>query len=713
VIPTLFLVMSLHLSDTAADQLPDAICTSYEANRLLLNHHGSAKFQLSTGRAANLDKAMAGDWTERSVATGVLLYAGPNIRYECVYSSDQMAQHTTRISKNELTTTLSSVRLLSNGKATLVDMIDAEDATKTTHFAQIFPSNDLLPKHIEFPLDLGLETQHARRLAPLLHTVKIAEADVSLSLVQSSVKLDNLDVSLLAFKLPRGQIEFWIDLARGALPVQIRYSDERGVELRVIRSRDIRATRNGGWLAFREMTYSSDHTVREQVIDDAQFESAPPLSAFTLEFPEAISIIDNAAGARYAPQKKWNLASLPALGSPGTRKVVVSSPPPLAPSLPRIRPSWPLVTYVLSGCALVCLFLAGLVVYRRRAMMGNGNKRTGRNGFTIIELLVVVAIIGILIALLLPAVQLAREASRRTQCMNNGRQIAIALNHYGSTYGVFPAIVSGTYTKPNGSIVSGHYYSPFARMLDALDQRVAFNSINFTLPSIDGGALVQNQTIMSISISVVICPSDAQTPVMGYGRTNYRFNTGPTPRMSPDLNDPTSWSGAFTTHRFYGPSDFADGLSQTVGGSERLQGGWSAQSFKTGGDYYISTSNNASGLKSADSALTICADATKSFIVNPRAGESWFLSGLHFTNYNHCTTPNSSVRDCSVIPNVGEGVIDEIYTEGVMSASSHHMNGVNAIYMDGSVHFITNAIDRTVWRGLATRAGGEVLANEY
>ena len=128
---------------------------------------------------------------------------------------------------------------------------------------------------------------------------------------------------------------------------------------------------------------------------------------------------------------------------------------------------------------------------------------TKRPGFTLIELLVVIAIIAVLIGLLLPAVQMAREAARRAQCTNNLKQLALALHNYADVNGVLPMgyAIQPCEFLPDSICIS---HGPFVALLPQLEQQPLFNAVNF-----DRNLWISpNMTICAIGIKTLWCPSD-------------------------------------------------------------------------------------------------------------------------------------------------------------------------------------------------------------
>ena len=335
----------------------------------------------------------------------------------------------------------------------------------------------------------------------------------------------------------------------------------------------------------------------------------------------------------------------------------------------------------------------------------------GRHGFTLVELLVSMAILGILIGLVLPAVQSAREAARRLQCTNHLKQIGLGMLQYESLHGYFPPVnmpTAGLTPSGSGPLPYGHSFSPLARILSELDQVPLYHATNFEPVPTQGSGLLANQTVMTTTLETFLCPSDAIAPVEGYARANYRLNLGPGPWISPWGGEA---GGPFTMGRCYRPADFPDGLSGTVAASERSQGDWTSGTAGAG-DYRLANLSFDATPDTIAWGLSVCESLDASSEVESRGGESWFLSGYHFTDYNHCATPNAKIRDCSFYP-FRENIHWRTLHQGVFTARSRHPGGVNTLLMDGSVHFARDGINLKLWRALATRSGGEVVGSDF
>ncbi len=205
--------------------------------------------------------------------------------------------------------------------------------------------------------------------------------------------------------------------------------------------------------------------------------------------------------------------------------------------------------------------------------------RAARPGFTLIELLVVIAIIGVLIALLLPAVQAAREAARRAQCINNLKQIGVALHNYHGVVGSFPVgFLYPTGAVPTTTSPQQYRWSVLAQMAPYLEQTNLYNALNFNFPLAyrpSGSASLfwpfypDNATAMATRVSTFLCPSDgAPAPFADSGPCNYVFCTGD----GSNGGDATGANGTFILGPAVSMADITDGSSGTVAASEQLLG---------------------------------------------------------------------------------------------------------------------------------------------
>ncbi|MDR3197407.1 MAG: DUF1559 domain-containing protein [Planctomycetaceae bacterium] len=351
-------------------------------------------------------------------------------------------------------------------------------------------------------------------------------------------------------------------------------------------------------------------------------------------------------------------------------------------------------------------------------------------GFTLVELLVVIAIIGVLIALLLPAVQMAREAARRTRCLNNLKQYGLALQNYHATtdslpgqatvssWGM-PAGFTGTW-NPNTDV------SIHVRILPFLEQTAMFVTIPSGIPlcSDRSGVMPEIIPLLYANIPLLRCPSDS-TPnptkpdplptncnIQGgpYYATNYVFCNA-SGAINPDIK--VAADGMFRWLECRGFNAVTDGLSNTLAASESLVGDstltWSSSLKK-------STKSSMQIMHSADIALTLTPAMVTDWDIigdvengagtiyngQPNGGSRgapWVSSRTVATGFSTYYTPNAGA------PNAWIRSMECIYT----FTSSYHLGGVNAVYGDGSVHFILDNINRDVFRALATTDGSEVV----
>ena len=343
-----------------------------------------------------------------------------------------------------------------------------------------------------------------------------------------------------------------------------------------------------------------------------------------------------------------------------------------------------------------------------------------RRAFTLVELLVVIAIIGILIGMLLPAVQSVREAARRTACSNNMRQIGLAVLNYESVQ-VGPGTPDG-----NGGYTTG-YYSWLVPILPYVEQNNVYDAIDLDINCGTGfGFMIDsshpNAVAANTVIDIFLCPSDfallqteLATGTANPAPDNYMGNAG-WPSYATGFDGERNTPGRFNgVIPLVHPSEnigwhddkvtlaeIFDGTSNTAMISERLvQNGNSPQEIRDYDSRLESFHITEVNRTLAGISEEISPFQTHSHVYESgHIGRAW-ISGFALTapTYLHVNTPNTLI-----------GHYNTSQTEGdfVMTPSSRHPGGVNMVLVDGSIRFVNDSINQETWWKMGARDDGRV-----
>lgn len=314
-----------------------------------------------------------------------------------------------------------------------------------------------------------------------------------------------------------------------------------------------------------------------------------------------------------------------------------------------------------------------------------------------------IAIIGILVAMLLPAVQQVREAARRISCANNLRQLALAVHNHESAQGYYPS----SFVANSNETVRGAW-SIHGKLLPMVEQSNASVRVDLT---VDWHSQVDSE-IPGFGVPIFSCPSDYNSGARQRDgkpyvhSTSYGFNMGSWFIYNPATGE--TGDGAFRVNRGTKHATFGDGLSHTLAAAD-------VKSFTS----YIRNSPGFDGAYpgSIDHFQGISGELKLGPATGDNTGHTVWTDGrVHHTGFTTVYGPNT------LVPYDHNGITYDIDfnsqqegrdlnrpTYAAVTARSHHVSGVNAARMDGSVSFISNTIDLDIWRGLGTADGGEVV----
>lgn len=354
-----------------------------------------------------------------------------------------------------------------------------------------------------------------------------------------------------------------------------------------------------------------------------------------------------------------------------------------------------------------------------------------RSAFTLVELLVVIAIIGMLVTLLLPAVQAARGAARKTQCVNNIRQLGLAFQNHHDVKGHFPESQLGSGTSDGHGGCSGGMYSWHAMVLPYIEESPLYESIDFTKSMADSCTAGEDGTISQLhpnalaartEVPVFLCPSDGATGnnaiVMGSANPasdNYAANAGwptPTTGINGGLESPIKYNGIVTLTNPAKPDletvarspirirNVSDGLSKTAAISERLIQIATDRDAILSGDQRLQSFHITTGNRTMETLVDRCSSSNThaDAIHSAYLGRAW-ISGWSPTGstYRHLKLPNTN--HCHFSHSFTSG-------EFVVTPTSNHAGGVNVAMADGHVKFVTDDIEHRVWWAMGNRSDG-------
>lgn len=351
------------------------------------------------------------------------------------------------------------------------------------------------------------------------------------------------------------------------------------------------------------------------------------------------------------------------------------------------------------------LVILALLVLRTRSVHSGANPSPPepmrpdgpRSAFTLIELLVVISIVGVLTALVTAAVQNARESARRAQCINNFRQIGIALQNYHAAMNVLPSGYS-TRLIPGGFIEVGGNWGWGTMALPQMEMTPLFNNINFSR----NVEHPESQTARRISISAYLCPSSDEFGPVTVKRWPFKDDL-----FIDDLAPANYIASAGTRSLGHSPVS----MDHTI----------FTRDSEEDGVMYCNSSISLSAITDGASSTFLCGERSRNL-----ADAAWIGTIRPKAISYICNRPGNITQECvssNILvmghtgPENGGGFavwVDRpnYPASGADGYWSRHPGGCNFLYCDGSVRFVKDSIDPRTFHALGTRSGGDVVSTE-
>lgn len=315
--------------------------------------------------------------------------------------------------------------------------------------------------------------------------------------------------------------------------------------------------------------------------------------------------------------------------------------------------------------------------------LGSRTRGAGLRAFTLLECVVVISIVTVLLAILIPAVQSVRAMAKKTQCLNNLRQIGLGLSNYSASFSSFP--------MAHAKGLSFH-----VMLLPFIEQVPLYNAINFNS---GGWNSVDNSTAYRANLSVYSCSADSHLTAdqQDFGWTSYAGNRGVGGQKYGE-------NGAFQfpPGKVVALREFTDGTSTTAAVSEWILGsGPNRDRDPLRGTFHTPEPRTQPDEFELFASTCHALDTATARTNHNRKGYNWMRGDFGKTLYNHTLSLND--HTC---------LNGSAYQQGAWTAGSRHPGGANVLFADSSAHFVRQSVDLSVWRALGSRNGGETISED-